>query len=85
MNIWEILYPALMILMVLLSIFMTILVLKQDGNTADLGAISGNTETFLGKNKVKTRESKYKRWTIYVGAALMITSIAFFVAWKLSA
>jgi preprotein translocase subunit SecG len=78
-EIWRILYPALIILMTLLSITMVVLVLKQDGNTADLGAISGNTETFLGKNKVKTRESRFKRLTIYNGIALLITSVAFFV------
>jgi preprotein translocase subunit SecG len=77
--IWRVLYPALIILMTLLSIVMVVLVLKQDGNTADLGAISGNTETFLGKNKVKTRESRYKRLTIYNGIALLLTSVAFFV------
>ncbi|MDR3262896.1 MAG: preprotein translocase subunit SecG [Clostridiales bacterium] len=83
-SVWSVLYPVLMILMVVLSIFMIILVLSQDGNTADLGAISGNTETFLGKNKVKTRESKFKRRTIYVGIALLVTSIAFFIVWTLS-
>jgi preprotein translocase subunit SecG len=77
--IWQVLYPTLIILMTLLSVLMVILVLKQDGNTADLGAISGNTETFLGKNKVKTRESRYKRLTIYNGIALLVTSVAFFV------
>ncbi|MDR2090463.1 MAG: preprotein translocase subunit SecG [Clostridiales bacterium] len=77
--IWRVLYPALIILMTLLSVSMIILVLKQDGNTADLGAISGNTETFLGKNKVQTRESRYKRMTIYNGIALLVTSVAFFV------
>jgi preprotein translocase subunit SecG len=77
--IWRVLYPALIILMTLLSLLMIILVLKQDGNTADLGAISGNTETFLGKNKVKTRESRFKRLTIYNGIALLVTSVAFFV------
>ncbi|MDR1939750.1 MAG: preprotein translocase subunit SecG [Clostridiales bacterium] len=81
---WSVLYPLLMILMTLLSVFMIILVLSQDGNTADLGAISGNTETFLGKNKVKTRESKFKRLTIYNGIALLVTSVAFFVLWTLS-
>jgi preprotein translocase subunit SecG len=73
-----------MFLMTALSLLMIFLVLSQDGNTADLGAISGNTETFLGKNKVKTRESRYKRATIYNGIALLVTSIAFFVVWTLS-
>ncbi|MDR2046886.1 MAG: preprotein translocase subunit SecG [Clostridiales bacterium] len=82
-DIWRVLHPALIILMTLLSGSMVFLVLKQDGNTADLGAISGNTETFLGRNKVKTRESRYKRLTIYNGIALLLTSVAFFVAYML--
>ena len=75
----EVLYPTVMIFMTLLSVFMIFLVLSQDGNTNNLGAISGNTETFLGKNKVRTKESRFKRMTIYNGIALLVTSIAFFI------
>jgi len=75
------LIPALLIIMTILSIMMIVIVLLQDGNSSGLGAISGAAETFFGKNKAKTMEGKFKRWTIIVATSLMVTSIFFFVFW----
>lgn len=68
-----------MALMVLLSIAMIVIVVLQQGNTSDLGAISGGAESFFGKNKARSLEGKFKRWTIGIAAAILVTSILFFV------
>lgn len=74
---------ALMVLMVVLAIGMIIIVLMQSGNQNNLGAITGAAESFFGKNKAKTMESKFKRWTIIIAAAMLVCSVLFFVFYML--
>lgn len=74
-----------MVLMVLLSIGMIIIVIMQQGNNANLGAIAGGAESFFGKNKAKTLDAKFKRWTIIVAAAILVVSILYFVVQILKA
>ena len=74
---------ALMVLMVVLAIGMIIIVLMQSGNQTNLGAITGAAESFFGKNKAKTMESKFKRWTIIIAAAMLVCSVLFFVFYML--
>lgn len=68
-----------MVLMVLLSIAMIIIVVLQQGNNNNLGAIAGGAESFFGKNKARSLDGKFKRWTIIIAIAILITSILFFV------
>ena len=68
-----------MIIMVLLSVAMIAIVMLQQGNTTNLGAITGAAESFFGKNKAKTMDSKFKRWTMMIAAAILVSSILFFV------
>lgn len=45
--------------LIVLSIFIVILILLQEGNQQGLGAISGSSsESFFGKNKGRTDEAK---------------------------
>lgn len=74
---------ALMVLMVVLAIGMIIIVLMQSGNQSNLGAITGAAESFFGKNKAKTMESKFKRWTVIIAAAMLVCSVLFFVFYML--
>lgn len=68
-----------MVLMVLLSIAMIVIVVLQQGNTNNLGAIAGGAESFFGKNKARSLDGKFKRWTIGISAAILVSSILFFV------
>ncbi len=68
-----------MVLMVLLSIAMIIIVVLQQGNSDNLGAIAGGAESFFGKNKARSLDGKFKRWTIIIAIAILVTSILFFV------
>lgn len=61
------------IVLILLSVAIIVLVLLQEGKSAGLsGAIAGGAETFFGKNKSRTMESKLVLIT-------RIIAISFFV------
>jgi preprotein translocase subunit SecG len=69
--------------MVVLAIGMIVIVMMQSGNQSNLGAITGAAESFFGKNKAKTMESKFKRWTVIIAAAMLVCSVLFFVFYML--
>lgn len=77
------LYMALSLICVILSIiaaiFVIIVVILQPGNSDGIGAISGHSETFYGKNKSKTLESKMRKLTIIAVAILMVCMICFYI------
>ena len=61
------------IVLILLSVAIIVLVLLQEGKSAGVsGAIAGGAETFFGKNKSRTMESKLVLIT-------KIIAISFFV------
>ncbi|MFA5450208.1 MAG: preprotein translocase subunit SecG [Clostridia bacterium] len=68
-----------MAIMVVLCLAMIVIVALQEGSDAKLGAITGSAESFFGKNKAKTTESKFKRWTIITGAGILVSSIVYFI------
>ena len=61
-----------LVLIVLSSLFVIVVVMMQQSNSDGISAISGSSETFYGKNKSKTLESKLKKITI---AALVIIGV----------
>lgn len=76
----EIIAPILMVLMVLLSIALIIIVLAQSGNTSDVSALSGGgSNTQMGKNKIENKATRLKKYTYILGAAMLLTSVAYFV------
>jgi len=74
---------ALMVLMVLLAVGMIVVVMMQSGNQNNLGAITGAAESFFGKNKAKTMDAKFKRWTVIIAVSMLVCSILFFVFYLL--
>lgn len=70
---------ALMVIMAVLAIALIVIVMLQSGNQSNLGSITGAAETFFGKNRAKTMESKFKRWTVGIAVAMLVCSILFFV------
>ncbi|MDD3947113.1 MAG: preprotein translocase subunit SecG [Clostridia bacterium] len=86
---WYLFYNVLsiifMVIMVLLSLAMIIIVMLQEGNTTNLGAITGAAESFFGKNKAKTLDSRFKKWTMIIAGSILVTSILFFVVYLLRA
>ena len=66
-----------LIVMAICAIFVILVVMFQPGNTSGIGALGGQTETFLGKNKSKTFEHKMKKLTVVSGIVFGVLCIAF--------
>lgn len=69
----------LIALMGIAAIVAIILVLLQPANSTGIDALGGSGETFFGKNKGKSIESRMKKWTWICLVVLAVFSIAFFV------
>ena len=59
----EILRYILTAIFILDCAVLVVLVLMQEGKSSGLGALSGSTETYWGKNKGRSREANLARWT----------------------
>ncbi len=79
----DVLYKVLsivcVVLIVLCSIFVTIVVMMQQSNSDGISAISGSSETFYGKNKSKTLESKLKRLTVFCLILIGVLCVVYFI------
>lgn len=90
----DVLAIVAVIVMALSALASIVLILLQQGNSTGINALGGSSETFFGKNKGKTLESKMKKWTIICLVILLVFSVFYFVvpyntaiwgAWLLSA
>lgn len=59
----EILRIILTAIFILDCAVLVVLVLMQEGKSSGLGALSGSTDTYWGKNKGRSREANLVRWT----------------------
>ena len=73
----------LIALMGIAAIVAIILVLMQPANSTGIDALGGSGETFFGKNKGKSIESRMKKWTWICLVILAVFSTAFFVVQQL--
>lgn len=78
-NVYFALSVTFLILSLIASIFVIIVVIMQPGNSSGIGAVSGHSETFYGKNKSKTLESKMKKLTVIAIAVVAVCMIGFYV------
>ncbi len=69
MSIWEYIIGAIIILAAIVVIGV---ILLQEGRQGGLGAISGDSESFMDKGKARTLDAMLGRWT-------KIIAIVFFV------
>ena len=70
---------TLVVLMAISALAAIILVMLQPGNSQGIDALGGTSETFFGKNKGRSIESKLKMWTIICLAVLAVLAIVFFI------
>ncbi len=70
---------VLLAIMAVCALFVIVVVLIQQGQSSGLGALGGTTETFYGKNKGKSIESKLKKATTACLIIMAIIAIAYFV------
>ena len=66
-------------LMFLASLAAIILVLLQESNSEGIDGITGSSETFFGKHKGKSIESKLKKWSWICLAVLGVLAIIFYI------
>lgn len=78
-----VLYQTLSVICIALSalcaLFIIIVVMIQPGNSNGVGALGGSTDTFYGKNKSKTVESKLRRLTVVCLIVLIVLMIGFYL------
>ena len=60
------------IILLVVAIAIVLVVLLQEGNQKNLGAVTGGAETFLSKNKARSVDAFLARWT-------KVIAIGFFV------
>ncbi len=70
---------VLLAIMAVCAIFVIVVVLIQQGQSNGLGALGGTTDTFYGKNKGKSIESKLKKATTACLIIMAVIAIAYFV------
>ena len=69
----------LCIFITICALFVIAVILVQPSNSAGIGAINGQSETFLSQNKGKTLESKLKKLTVIASIVLALCCIAMVV------
>ena len=65
--------------MFLASLAAIVLVLLQQSNSEGIQGITGSSETFFGKNKGQSIESKLKKWSWICLGVLAFLAIAFYI------
>lgn len=58
-----ILRTILTIIMIIISVIMTAVILMQEGKSDGLGALSGSSNTYWGKNKGRSMEGFLEKFT----------------------
>ena len=65
--------------MFLAALAAIVLVLLQQSNSEGIEGITGSSETFFGKNKGQSIESKLKKWSWICLGVLAFLAIAFYI------
>lgn len=63
---------VLTVIFIIVCLALVVLVLMQEGKTAGLGAVSGAAETYWGKNKGRSMESKLVKITTGLAVGFML-------------
>ena len=64
------------VLQLICAVTLVVIVLFQSGKSAGLsGAIAGGSDTFLSRNKIKSRDAKLARSTKWVAIAFAVLTL----------
>ncbi len=58
-----VLKTILTVIFIIISLFLAVVILMQEGKSAGLGAISGAADTYWGKNKGRSMEGMLVKFT----------------------
>ncbi|MBE5996907.1 MAG: preprotein translocase subunit SecG [Lachnospiraceae bacterium] len=71
-----VLHTILTIVFVIICVALAVLVLMQEGKSEGLGALAGgNSDTYWGQNKARSREGRIERITRILAALFFILAI----------
>ena len=68
-----------LVVIFLAALFGIILVLFQKSNSDDIQGITASSETFFGKNRGRSIESKLKKWSWIVLGVIGVLSVVFYI------
>ena len=60
------------IALLLFSVAIILVVLLQEGNQKNLGAVTGGADTFLSKNKARSVDAFLARWTKFIAIGFFV-------------
>ena len=72
----EIVKTIVIILECLLSVALIAAIAVQSGKEAGLGALAGNTETFMSKNNLGGWDKKLASWTKWIALVWILLTLA---------
>lgn len=78
-TIYVVLTSIAIVLMFVAAFVAIVLILLQQSNSEGIDGITGSSETFFGKHKGKSIESKLKKWSWICLTVLAVLSIVFYV------
>lgn len=78
-TLYVVLTTIAIIAMFLAALAAIVLVLLQQSNSEGIQGITGSSETFFGKNKGQSIESKLKKWTWICLGILAVIAIVFYI------
>lgn len=78
-NVYRIICLVLLVVMMAGALVSILIILFQPGNSTGIDALGGSSETFFGKNKGRSMESRMKRWTVISLVVLSVLAILFFI------
>ena len=77
----EILRTILTVIYVIDCIALTVVVLMQEGKSGGLGALSGSTDTYWGKNKGRSMEGALVKITRVLAILMIAISVILNTTW----
>ena len=78
-NVYRIICLVLLVVMMAGALVSILIILFQPGTSTGIDALGGSSETFFGKNKGRSMESRMKRWTVISLVVLSVLAIVFFI------
>jgi len=72
------------IVLIIFSVFITAIVLMQEGHEQNVGVVTGGADTFLSKNQARSIDSFLAKWTkvIAIGFFILVMAINIYMYFK---
>ena len=71
----EVLKTILLVFQLISCAVLTVIILLQSSNSDGMSALTGGTDTFLGRSKAATLDAKLERLTKWVAAVFVLLTL----------